>query len=322
MIFLFYRQSPPFQNNSILPYFKQLHLSLHYSPCYLNSVITAIVKIYPFKIPKPQHDNLVVQIDKQQEFYNKLHQHEEIQISFLLKGNGSLIIADSIHTYTEGDLFVIGSNIPHVFQSNILSNETSHMVSLFFTPTSFGDDFFNRREFDELKSFFQNAKTGFKTKQFPKNTSENIQKLENESKFKRFTFLIDLLHFLSYTEIETLTSFIYPKEITASDGERIQTIFDYAITNFHENITLKTISAIANMTPHSFCRYFKQRTNKTFFQFLIELRIANACKLLRHEKGFSIEDISYLSGFKNLSNFNRKFKEFKKQLRTIINTIA
>ncbi|MEE9361293.1 MAG: AraC family transcriptional regulator [Cellulophaga sp.] len=270
------------------------------------------MKIYPFKIPKPQHNNLIIQIDKQQEFYNKLHQHEEIQISFLLKGNGSLIIADSIHTYTEGDLFIIGSNIPHVFQSNTLSKETSHMVSLFFTPASFGNDFFNLIEFNELRPFFQNAKTGFKVKSIPERITENLQQLKNKSKFNRFVFLIDLLHFLSYAETKALTSFIYPKEITVSDGERIQTIFDYAITNFHRNITLKTISGIANMTPHSFCRYFKQRTNKTFFQFLIELRIANACKLLRHKKDIPIEDISYLSGFKNLSNFNRKFKEFKK----------
>ncbi len=92
----------------------------------------------------------------------------------------------------------------------------------------------------------------------------------------------------------------------------MQLIFDHVMKNFQQEISLQSVADLAYMTPNAFCRYFKQRTNKTFFQFLIELRIANACKLLIYEKELPIEEVSIRSGFNNLSNFNRKFKELMK----------
>ena len=79
---------------------------------------------------------------------------------------------------------------------------------------------------------------------------------------------------------------------------------------FFTEINLKTIAGVSNMTPNAFCRYFKQRTNKTYFQFLIEVRIENSCRLLKN-KDLLISEISEKSGFKNISNFNRKFKSVK-----------
>ena len=81
--------------------------------------------------------------------------------------------------------------------------------------------------------------------------------------------------------------------------------------DFAEDVSLAEVSALANMTPNAFCRYFKQRTNKTFFRFLTEIRINNAAQLLQANKDLSIAEAAYQSGFKNLSNFNRKFKEIK-----------
>lgn len=90
------------------------------------------MKIFPFKIPKQLNQNLVVQVDQGESFYNKLHQHEEIQIAYIVKGQGKLIIADSIHPYKPGDIFVIGGNSPHLFKSMELNEGSSHMISVFF----------------------------------------------------------------------------------------------------------------------------------------------------------------------------------------------
>ena len=84
------------------------------------------------------------------------------------------------------------------------------------------------------------------------------------------------------------------------------------MNNFHNAISLNEIANVANMTPQSFCKYFKQRTNKTYFSFLNELRIEHACKLMLANNDFSISEISIKSGFNNISNFNRKFKLQKK----------
>jgi AraC-like DNA-binding protein len=83
------------------------------------------------------------------------------------------------------------------------------------------------------------------------------------------------------------------------------------MTYFNTDISLETISEVANMTKNAFCKYFKKRTNKTYFRFLNELRIEHACKLLIDDNDMAIADIAYKSGFKNLSNFNRQFKFIK-----------
>ncbi|MFT6050332.1 MAG: AraC-like DNA-binding protein [Patiriisocius sp.] len=82
--------------------------------------------------------------------------------------------------------------------------------------------------------------------------------------------------------------------------------------NAHQKISLEDIASIANMTKNAFCKYFKKRTNKTYVSFLTEVRIENACKLLKSDKDVSINEIAYKVGFNNISNFNRKFKEVKK----------
>lgn len=269
------------------------------------------MKVYPFKIPKPLNNNLIIQVDEEDIFYNKLHQHQEIQISYIQKGTGTLLVADSIHTYNPGELYVIGSNLPHVFQCDANNLGKSKMVSIFFTKQSFGEKFFDTVEMNELHSFFKNAGSGFKVTSLPLALENSIKTIVDLSILNSFIVLIQLLQNLSHAKVKTLTSFVYPKNITDADGKRMQIIFDYAISNFTNEITLQSVADLVFMTPNAFCRYFKQRTNKTFFQFLIELRLEYACKLLKTESEMSIEDISIKSGFNNLSNFNRKFKEFK-----------
>ena len=95
------------------------------------------------------------------------------------------------------------------------------------------------------------------------------------------------------------------------EGKRMQDVFEFTITNFKEHISLDTIGSIANMTNNAFCKYFKKRTNKTYFRFLNELRIEYASNLLIENNDVSIANIAYQSGFKNVSNFNRQFKTIK-----------
>ena len=94
------------------------------------------MKVFPFKISKPKDVVLIYQEDVGKNFYNKLHQHEEIQLSYILKGQGTLIVGNTINTYKQGDTIVIGGNLPHVFKSDTSTGKTSKMFSLFFTKDS------------------------------------------------------------------------------------------------------------------------------------------------------------------------------------------
>ncbi|MFH6767776.1 AraC family transcriptional regulator [Gaetbulibacter aquiaggeris] len=269
------------------------------------------MKVYPFKIPKPLHDSLIYQVDHDIIFYDKLHQHEDIQLSYIVEGEGTLIVGDKVNQYQKNDIVVIGSHLPHVFKSNINYGKKSHMLTLFFAKDSFGKDFFELEELKELTAFFKRAAHGFKVTSSKKAIALLFMQLENASKLSRFLILLELLKKASVCNYISLSSFIYDKKYKETEGKRMQEVFDYTMSHFKNDITLESISEVANMTKNAFCKYFKKRTNKTYFRFLNELRVEHTCKLLIDKNDSSIEDLAYESGFRNISNFNRQFKIIK-----------
>ena len=269
------------------------------------------MKVYPFKIPKPEKNALIYQEDIELVFYDKLHQHNEIQISFIEKGNGTLLVGDKISSYTENDIFIIGSNLPHAFKSDKNRKEKSKMLSLFFTKTSFGESFFELNELLEINNFFSKSLQGLTLKSNKTEVIKKILRLKKASKLERFILFLEILKIASETKSEPLSTFVYNKKYSDIEGKRMRNIFDFTLENAYQNITLDDVASVANMTKNAFCKYFKKRTNKTFISFLIELRVENACKLLSTDKDLSINDIAFKSGFNNISNFNRQFKMIK-----------
>lgn len=268
------------------------------------------MKVLPFKIPKSKDVALIYQEDIGKIFYDKLHQHEEIQLCAIVKGEGSLVIGDSINEYKTGDILIIGSNLPHVFKSDTSDCESSFMKTLFFTKTSFGTDFFELGDFAEMQKLFKISESGGIVTSNKDEVLQLFSSLNKASNFERFIIFLKIVSELLNAEINPLSTFIYQKKYSDNEGKRMSNIMEYTMNNFNKEIDLDTIAGISNMTPNAFCRYFKQRTNKTYFQFLIEVRIENACRLLKNHDAL-IAEVSEKSGFKNISNFNRKFKDNK-----------
>jgi AraC-like DNA-binding protein len=269
------------------------------------------MKVLPFTIPKPKRDALILQEDKQAVFYEFLHRHEELQISYILEGNGTLIVGESVNSFRAGDFIVLGSNLPHVFQSDKQGTASSHMLSVFFAETSFGTGFFATEELKSLRTFFSKSENGFKISNASEKITSLFLRLKRASKFDRFLLFIRLLKELNSAPHEPLSQFVSEKKYSDTEGQRMGAVLKYTVNHFRKKITLEAISKEAAMTPNAFCKYFKKRTRKTYVRFLTELRIEEACKLLREAPELSIAEIAERSGFQNISNFNRKFKEIK-----------
>ena len=268
------------------------------------------MKVLPFKIPKPENDTLVVQEDRVPMLYDKLHQHQEIQISLIKKGEGSFIIGDYVGEFSEGDIFIIGENLPHVFH-NDPSDGGVHMISLFFMKSGFGDHFFKLPEFKSLEPVFKASALGIQLEGPSETLLHLLESVRLTSKLHRFIAFLEILQAISKERVVTLSSAVHNKSYGEEEGKRMRDIFEFSLSNYDQNISLDQVAGIANMTPNAFCRYFKQRTNKTYINFLLDIRIGNACKLLTKKTDLSIAEISYKSGFNNLTNFNRKFKSIK-----------
>jgi len=269
------------------------------------------MKVLPFKIPKPENITLYVQHYKGENFYEKLHQHKEIQISLVIEGEGTYIIGDCVGDFKKNDIFVLGENLPHIFKRDNAFENTTDMISIFFSKNSYGEIFFELPEFEHFHKFFNNAVLGYKVLSNKKELSQLLSKISQLNKYEQFRSFISVLNLISGAEKLKLSSLINLKKYAGDEGKRMSDIFQYSMDNFHKEVTLHNVADIANMTPNAFCRYFKQRTNKTFVNFLIDIRIGNACKLLAKNNDLSITEISYKSGFNNLANFNRKFKATK-----------
>ena len=266
------------------------------------------MKVLPFQIPKPNNDALVYQEDYEFSFYDKLHLHDEIQLSYIVKGQGTLIVGDTVNSYEKGDIIVLGGNLPHVFKSEN-SKQKSLMLSLFFTSNSFGIDFFELDEMKIVMPFFKRCVNGFKAKS--ELLAHYFLKLKDQNKLERFIILLNLLKVLSQNNYQPLSTFVYQKKYSDIQGKRMSNVMDFTINNYNKQLFLEEVATAANMTKNAFCKYFKKRTNKTYMQFLTEFRIESACKFLANNADLSIAEIAELSGFNNISNFNRQFKKLK-----------
>lgn len=269
------------------------------------------MKVLPFVIPKSPSENLVFQVDEEIRFYDKLHQHEEIQISYIERGTGKLVFMDGIHQYSSNDLFVIGSAIPHLFKSEDIGKTPSKMYTLFFTRYSFGENFFHLLELQDVRLFFDKAQHGFRVLEQQKELGQFIKGMEHKNRFDRFLGLLQLLSKLCDFTSEALSLTATGKVRSLDEGERLQRIFDLVIQNFHRPIPLEEVASLSHMTKNSFCRFFKKHTNKSFFDFLISYRVEHACLEMTKSKTHSIMEIAERCGFQSQSNFNRRFKELK-----------
>ena len=269
------------------------------------------MKVLPFKIPKPENITLYVQHYKGENFYEKLHQHKEIQISLIAEGEGTYIIGDCVGEFKKNDVFVIGEDLPHIFKRDASIESETEMVSLFFSKNSYGEGFFNLPEFEHSQDFFNEVGLGLEILSNKKKLFLLLSQIKNISKYDQFISFLEIIKLISEAKKQSLSSLINLKKYAGNEGKRMSDIFQYTMNNYHNDISLAQVSDIANMTPNAFCRYFKQRTNKTFVNFLIDIRIGNACKLLTKNNDLNITEISYKSGFNNLANFNRKFKSIK-----------
>jgi AraC-like DNA-binding protein len=247
-------------------------------------------------------------------FYDFLHFHPELQLTLILESRGTFFVGDKITPFEEGDVFLLGPNLPHVFRNDKKSTgvhyKHARAISVYFREDSFGDSFFRIPETKSLKKLIQISRRGLKFSGKVRSImAERTPALSDKSGFERLIFLFEMLHLISRTpEYEFISSVNFQHTKDDAENKRIQYVYDFIMSNYSHEIDLGKAAAIASMSVTSFCRFFKQRTRKTFIEFVNEVRIGHACKELMYSDD-NINEVAFKSGFNNISNFNRKFKE-------------
>lgn len=258
-----------------------------------------------FNISKGQDDS----------FYSRWHYHPEIELTLIKKGSGIRIIGDSIEPFSAGDLILVGAHLPHSWRLDAGHQDKNRPASLEALSVHFDEElwrpgFLSMPEMKQIKHLLSRAKRGIKVQgRTRKAVAVMMEKMLIETDADRIILLLQVFNILSTAEecrVLSILGPVSPDEMEQTDA--ISRIYHYTLTHFHEKIDIKHLSEIANISPNSFRRYFRSRTMKTYWQFLLDVRIGHACQLVIENK-YTISQICFSCGFNNLANFNRRFKD-------------
>ena len=238
------------------------------------------------------------------------HQHVELELILFKKGFGTAFIGNYVGDFKEGDIFFLGADLPHTFQKAHKELFVSAVV-IQFREDFWGNSFISLPECKPIKELFEISLHGLKISGRTKELLyEMIINLEMLSGLNRIIRLAECLQLIEEHKEYEIISTHELKEFNAHNKERIDRIYQYTIDHFYESITLEHVAGLVAMSVPAFCNYFKKSTKKTYIEFLNEVRIDNACKLLIDTEK-RINDICYNSGFNTLVNFNKQFHKVK-----------
>ncbi|GIV37891.1 MAG: AraC family transcriptional regulator [Cyclobacteriaceae bacterium] len=275
------------------------------------------MKVLPFQVPHITGEAYRFQEDRVPHFYDRFHSHEEVQIMYILAGEGLVVAGDYVGRFEPGDVFVLGSYLPHVFRNDEAyyrrDSPGAHALSVYFTPAYLGEEFWRLNEMASVLAFLKRARRGYRvTGPARYHLGQQIALLQQAKGVERITgFLVLLDKMANGAPLEAL-SMTEPSPQQGGQDRRMSDVLEFTFREYHRRITLREVAEVAHLSPQAFCRYFRQHTRKSYVSFLQEVRIRKACQLLTREN-LSIENVCYAVGFQNISNFNRVFKRITRQ---------
>jgi AraC-like DNA-binding protein len=274
------------------------------------------MKPHYHKVPKKLENSFSLRKDISANFESTWHYHPELELHYTKKGEGLRFIGDNISNFNSDEMLLLGENLPHTWKShdaylNPQSKLEVEAMVMHFLPDCLGQEFLSLPEAYQLNQLIKKAKNGLlihgDTKRKLLNLLEATYQAEN---LDRISLFISILSTLAETkEYEPITNSHAFYQSNQLETDRLNQIYTYTLKNYMNKISLAQIASLSCLSITSFCRYFKMMTNKTYTDFLSEIRISYACKFLIENKQLTIESISSETGFNNASNFFRQFKK-------------
>lgn len=242
------------------------------------------------------------------EFKWEYHYHPEIELVCVISGNGTRHVGYHKSNYTNGDLVLIGSNIPHSgFGLNSTDPHEEIVLQFREEILQFPEQEVEARS---IKNLLELSKYGIHFHHKIKKAMLPKLKLMLESEgYKRYLLLLEILFELSKCkDYDLLNKEIMPYTIISKNKTRLENIFTYVEHHYDKEINIEDVAKLASLTLPAFCNFFKKATQITFTEFVNRYRINKACLLMAQDK--SISECCYSCGFNNVTYFNRMFKKY------------
>lgn len=267
-------------------------------------------------VPQPEH-SFIIRRDIGNNMRNNWHYHPDYELLYIKRSTGTWLIGDYIGRFKSGDVILIGPNLPHSFRHEYAymmerDNEPGEAIVALFLKDILGAAFLNLPESKEIRQILLMSEKGLKLKGKTKQIVAKIMySLLDKTPGGKLVSLLTILQIIAENnEYKLLASEGFKYQSDGVDNARISAVFEYTFNHYQNQITIEEVAALINMGKHSFCRYFKEKTKKTYIQFLMEVRIGKACRLLI-EEDMRVTEVCYSCGYNSVSHFNHQFKSIK-----------
>lgn len=267
--------------------------------------------------PKMQGRSIFGLNINQSSFDSLWHYHPEYELTYIIKGNGRRMVGDDMENFSEGDLVLLGPDLPHTWISERnTSSENSRALVIQFSE-AFISPFLNLVEMKTVHELLIKSGSGIRFLKYQLSVIEKkMLEIIEETDIKRVTGFLELLNDLANKKYKILASHKF--KIVKSDNteSRLNKVLVYMQKNYRSSIKLQEASQLIHLSDTAFCKFFKRSIGKTFSDYLNDLRILHACtQLIESDK--PISQIAAESGFENLAYFNRVFLKKKKLQPTV-----
>jgi AraC-like DNA-binding protein len=264
--------------------------------------------------PLSDRDCFYIADRRKKEFTYPMHCHAEYELNFTEHAAGvRRTVGDSSEVIGDYDLVLItGKDLEHVWEQHECASNDIREITIQFSPDLFFGGLLNKNQFDSIRRMLERARCGlcFPIEAIMK-TYARLDRLASERGFYAVMDFLSVLYELSlFTDARVLSHSSFAKIEVFSDSRRVRTVQKYIGEHYREEIRLSTLASLVGMTPVSFSRFFRLRTGKTLSDYIIDIRLGYATRLLV-DSTHTVSEICYDCGFNNLSNFNRIFKKKK-----------
>lgn len=237
------------------------------------------------------------------------HYHPEYELILITKSKGIRFVGDSVSQFNPGDLVIVGPYLPHLWRNDPSYSDVDIKTYVIkFDENFLGNETFEKSVFFRINNLLKKSNKGVLFSQSTTNEVKNIiLSLGNMDDTTQYIKLLEVLDVLSRDINSNQLSMSTMSIDDDSNVNRMDKVLNYISDNYSSKISLDDISKVACMTTNSFCRFFKNNTNKSFVQFLNEVRIRNAVRILTMED-MTISEVCFAVGYKSKANFNVQFK--------------
>ncbi|PKA97709.1 AraC-like DNA-binding protein [Flavobacteriaceae bacterium MAR_2009_75] len=271
------------------------------------------MKLHLLDRASAKHSSFTVSMNRFPNFLKIWHHHPELELVAIRKSSGTRFIGDSIEKFEEGEVVLIGKNLPHMWLNDDRyfekgSELVAEAIAVHFKQNFLGEGFLEAPEMQAISRLIDRAQQGVKFIDLPPIIIDELEGLLSLKGFERTMKFIYILRKLAkHSRCRSLSSSGFVNSFRKSENENLDKIYAYIFKHFNTPIHSKDVADVANMNASAFSRFFKRVHRKTFTRYLNEIRVGYACKLLMEHRN-TVSSVCYESGFNNISNFNRQFK--------------